>query len=148
MVNVFSNTKKEPACQIRKLKFSSDNDVDNIQFQTSGWLLTQRECDMVFPLPRILKHTILSGHDIFSIMYHPRNFDADRKYPVVLNVYGGPEVQLVTNSFKVSFVYFTKHRLSIQMTMNVVPKGRSHSSHYPAYFVYYKSNYLDLVYYC
>ena len=35
------------------------------------------------------------------MMFKPKNMVAGRKYPVVLSVYGGPEVQLVTNTFKV-----------------------------------------------
>ena len=42
MVTVFSSTQSEPSCQITKLKFTADNNVDNIQFQRLGWLLTQR----------------------------------------------------------------------------------------------------------
>jgi len=101
MVSVFSNTKTEPACLISKLKFNNDNNVDNIQFQRLGWLLPQRdECDMCFPLPDIMHREISSGQTLYSIMYHPPNLDVRRKYPVILNIYGGPDFQLVTNTFK------------------------------------------------
>ena len=36
-------------------------------------------------------------------MYQPPALDTDKKYPVVLNIYGGPDYQLVTNTFKVIF---------------------------------------------
>lgn len=35
------------------------------------------------------------------MIFKPHNFKPDTKYPTVLNVYGGPEVQLVSNTFKV-----------------------------------------------
>ena len=63
------------------------------------------ECDMKimnFPLPNIFHHQISSGHVLYSIMYQPPALDPKKKYPVVLNIYGGPDYQLVTNTFKVS----------------------------------------------
>ena len=63
------------------------------------------ECDMKimnFPLPNIFHHQISSGHVLYSIMYQPPALDPQKKYPVVLNIYGGPDYQLVTNTFKVS----------------------------------------------
>ena len=44
---------------------------------------------------------ISSGDKLYGMMFKPKNMVAGRKYPVVLSVYGGPEVQLVTNTFKV-----------------------------------------------
>lgn len=34
------------------------------------------------------------------MLFKPSGFDPEKQYPTVLNVYGGPEVQLVSNSFK------------------------------------------------
>ena len=59
---------------------------------------------MSLPRPKLLSHEISSGDRLYSIMYHPHNFDQSRKYPVVLNIYGGPDFQLVTNTFKVSWI--------------------------------------------
>ncbi len=36
------------------------------------------------------------------MVYKPHSMTPGLKYPVLLNVYGGPELQLVSNSFKVS----------------------------------------------
>ncbi len=35
------------------------------------------------------------------MIFKPNRMEPGKKYPVVLNVYGGPEVQLVSNTFKV-----------------------------------------------
>jgi dipeptidyl-peptidase 9 len=64
------------------------------------------ETNMEFPLPKIFKYTISSGDILYSIMYEPPNMDVKKKYPVVLNIYGGPEVQLVTNTFKVYALHY------------------------------------------
>ncbi len=37
--------------------------------------------------------------DLFTRLIKPSNFDATKKYPVLVYVYGGPHAQLVTNSF-------------------------------------------------
>ncbi|MDR8525099.1 S9 family peptidase [Shewanella fidelis] len=43
-------------------------------------------------------------------MFKPTNFDANKKYPVVVRVYGGPHAQLVVNSWSHQD-YFTQHLL-------------------------------------
>ncbi|MFZ4412578.1 MAG: DPP IV N-terminal domain-containing protein [Bacteroidales bacterium] len=39
------------------------------------------------------------GTDLYCRMIKPSNFDATKKYPVIVYVYGGPHAQLVTNSW-------------------------------------------------
>ncbi len=39
------------------------------------------------------------GTDLYCRMIKPANFDASKKYPVIIYVYGGPHAQLVTNSW-------------------------------------------------
>ena len=39
------------------------------------------------------------GTDLYCRMIKPSNFDASKKYPVIVYVYGGPHAQLVTNSW-------------------------------------------------
>ena len=38
--------------------------------------------------------------DLVGLIYKPTNFDPNKKYPVVLPLYGGPEFQDVTNSYR------------------------------------------------
>ena len=54
-----------------------------------------------YPYPELFSHTIPSGETLYGMIFKPKNLDHREKYPVVLNVYGGPEVQLVSNTFKV-----------------------------------------------
>lgn len=57
-----------------------------------------------------LKDYNLGGMDIFTIknnnddelycrLIKPMNFDAEKKYPVIIYVYGGPHAQMITNSW-------------------------------------------------
>ncbi len=39
------------------------------------------------------------GTDLYCKLIKPADFDASKKYPVIVYVYGGPHAQLVTNSF-------------------------------------------------
>ncbi|KAH3875240.1 hypothetical protein DPMN_038503 [Dreissena polymorpha] len=41
-----------------------------------------------------------SGHTMYGMYYRPDNYQQGVKYPTVMFLYGGPHVQLVTNSFK------------------------------------------------
>lgn len=50
--------------------------------------------------PELFSHTISSGHVVFGLVFKPAHLEPQRRYPTVLTIYGGPEVQLVTNSFK------------------------------------------------
>ncbi|KAH8023568.1 hypothetical protein HPB51_014817 [Rhipicephalus microplus] len=50
--------------------------------------------------PELFSHTISSGHLVYGLVFKPAHLEPQRRYPTVLTIYGGPEVQLVTNSFK------------------------------------------------
>lgn len=51
--------------------------------------------------PKLYTHQISSGDILHAMVFKPHSFELNKKYPCVLNVYGGPEVQLVSNTFKV-----------------------------------------------
>ncbi|KAG8251672.1 dipeptidylpeptidase [Homalodisca vitripennis] len=50
--------------------------------------------------PELFTHQLHSGEVVYAMIFRPHNFSPTAKYPVLLNVYGGPEVQLVSNTFK------------------------------------------------
>lgn len=41
-------------------------------------------------------------YDLDALLYFPANFDPQKKYPVILSVYGGPGSKGVTNSYKMN----------------------------------------------
>ena len=45
--------------------------------------------------------------ELNGLLYKPADFDPQRKYPVVVSVYGGPHSQRVSNSFRTTAGDFT-----------------------------------------
>lgn len=53
------------------------------------------------PKPEIVKLKSTDGTtDLYARIIKPTNFDAAKKYPVLVYVYGGPHAQMVTNSWQ------------------------------------------------
>lgn len=62
-------------------------------------------------VPEVFTTRLTSGDVIYSMVFKPHNFTPGRKYPTVLCIYGGPQVQLVTNTFK-GFRHMRTHMLA------------------------------------
>lgn len=58
------------------------------------------------PKPEFLKVKNDAGEDMNAFIMKPSDFDANKKYPLVMYQYNGPESQLVTNSWKMEGVYY------------------------------------------
>ncbi|XP_077968391.1 dipeptidyl peptidase 9-like [Styela clava] len=50
--------------------------------------------------PELFTYKSTTGFDMHGMIHKPLEIQPGKKYPTVLYVYGGPRVQLVTNSFK------------------------------------------------
>lgn len=90
MIDVFSNTTTPRITQIiethtieiEKLKVSK-NPLEEYKLATMELgVLTSK-----------------SGEKLYSRMFKPADFSANKKYPVLIYVYGGPHAQLITNSW-------------------------------------------------
>ena len=99
MSTVFSSVTSLPGCQVFSISHS-DNTVDGVTLNSNGWILQPSSPDKDFPPPELFSHCLTSGQKLYGMIYKPHNATPGVRYPVVLNVYGGPELQLVTNSFK------------------------------------------------
>ncbi|MDR0971095.1 MAG: DPP IV N-terminal domain-containing protein [Bacteroidales bacterium] len=110
-------------------KYSSDNGWHNVAFNSKGdlFLDTYSNYDKVYsktqlldkkgkvlkiinesedPLKDILKPQIeistlktKDGTELYYRMIKPHDFNPNKKYPVIVYVYGGPHAQLVTNNY-------------------------------------------------
>jgi hypothetical protein len=74
-----------------------------------------------FYCPELYTHQISSGDLLYAMVFKPHCFQPGKKYPTVLNIYGGPEVQLVSNTFKVGMLvsiflthHLKKHAVNLQ----------------------------------
>ncbi len=56
--------------------------------------------DWELPMPELFKFKADDGQtDVFGVLYRPSDFDPTKKYPLVIDAYGGPESQGVRNRF-------------------------------------------------
>ncbi|KAL1501567.1 hypothetical protein ABEB36_006867 [Hypothenemus hampei] len=99
LITVYSNIRKPPACQVFQIQ-QVDWTVYNINLIPLGYLVESSGPVNEMYSPDLYTHQISSGHALYAMVFKPHNFDPSKKYPTILNVYGGPEVQLVSNTFK------------------------------------------------
>jgi dipeptidyl-peptidase 9 len=100
IVTVYSNIQKPPACQVFRITHT-DWTVEGVTLTPIGYLLESTALANNNYCPELYTHEISSGNVLYAMVFKPHNFEHGKKYPTVLNIYGGPEVQLVSNSFKV-----------------------------------------------
>ncbi|XP_040570209.1 dipeptidyl peptidase 9 [Lepeophtheirus salmonis] len=98
-VTLFSSIHSVPGCQIFRL-VRKDSTVDGISMIPSGTLLEPKTPEKDYHPPQLFSHKISSGDTLYSMIFKPHTLEDDRQYPIVLNIYGGPEVQLVSNAYK------------------------------------------------
>ncbi|XP_066244864.1 dipeptidyl peptidase 9 [Euwallacea similis] len=99
LITVYSNIKKPPACQVFRVT-ESDWTVEGVNLTPLGYLVESQGSICEMYTPDLYTHTISSGDVLYAMVLKPHNFEELKKYPTILNIYGGPEVQLVSNTFK------------------------------------------------
>ncbi|CAD1477640.1 unnamed protein product [Heterotrigona itama] len=112
LVTVYSSIKTLPTCQVFKIS-QSDWTVESISLTPVGYLLEPSALESELFAPEIYTHKISSNDTLYSMIFKPHNFQNGVKYPTILNVYGGPEVQLVSNTFK-GMRHLRMHMLAAQ----------------------------------
>ena len=109
-VSVFSSITDAPAARVFRVAHDDDS-ADGVNATALGWVVEPRDLRDYYRPPELFSHRIRRSDDvheggsdekveIHGMIFKPPNFDASKKYPVVVSVYGGPEVQVVSNSFK------------------------------------------------
>lgn len=105
MIQVYCNIQRLPSCKVYKISQAQSTNplgivsVDDVQIACMGSLLEGSQADPQY-CPQIYRPQLPSGDHIYSMVFKPHNFQVGVKYPTVLYVYGGPEVQTVSNTFK------------------------------------------------
>lgn len=94
--------------------------VCKIEFDLQGVLSVSNCCTLMEPpvcpnyrAPELFHFQSSNGHVMHGMFYRPHNCRPGVRYPTVLFVYGGPQVQLVTNSFK-GLKFLRLHTLASQ----------------------------------
>uniref|UniRef100_K1RE36 Dipeptidyl peptidase 8 n=2 Tax=Magallana gigas TaxID=29159 RepID=K1RE36_MAGGI len=73
--------------------------------------------------PELFQYQSQSGFTHHGLFFHPHGEEAGKKYPTVVMVYGGPQVQQVTNCFK-GIRFLRHHALASNGYAVVVIDGR------------------------
>uniref|UniRef100_A0A3B3WH94 dipeptidyl-peptidase IV n=1 Tax=Poecilia mexicana TaxID=48701 RepID=A0A3B3WH94_9TELE len=98
-VSHYSNVSTPPCVHLYKLTSLED---DPLRVVPEFWasLMEPPGCPGDYNPPEIFDFPGKSGFQLYGMVYKPHNLQPGRKHPTVLFVYGGPQVQLVNNSFK------------------------------------------------
>lgn len=75
--------------------------VHGVELTSLGYLIEGGPPENFQYSPAIFSPRLPSGETLYAMVFKPHNFELGVRYPTVLNVYGGPEVQTVNNTFKV-----------------------------------------------
>ncbi|CAL8281303.1 unnamed protein product [Lota lota] len=98
-VSHYSNVSTPPCVHVYKLTGSEGNPLHMVpEFWAS--MMESPGCPGDYSPPEIFDFPGKSGFQLYGMVYKPHNLQPGRKHPTVLFVYGGPQVQLVNNSFK------------------------------------------------
>ncbi|KAM9384560.1 dipeptidyl peptidase 9-like [Pholidichthys leucotaenia] len=98
-ISHYSNLTTAPCVHIFKLNGS---DSDLLHKEPEFWASMMETSGFPYDAipPEIFSFTGKSGFEMYGLLYKPENIVPGRKHPTVVFVYGGPQVQLVNNSYK------------------------------------------------
>ncbi|TNN40873.1 Dipeptidyl peptidase 9 [Liparis tanakae] len=100
-VSHYSSLTSAPCVHIYKLQGS---ELQPLHKEPHFWASMMESSGTGFPLdstpPEIFSFRGKSGFDLYGMLYRPQHLVPGRKHPTVVFVYGGPQVQLVNNSYK------------------------------------------------
>jgi len=104
LVTVFSSVHNPPSCCVFRIR-NTNGTAEGVHLSPVGCLHESKPPDELtnYKFPELFSYKISSGDKLCGMMFKPHQIDQSppgKKYPVVLCVYGGPEVQLVTNTFE------------------------------------------------
>uniref|UniRef100_A0A1B0AJ65 Dipeptidyl peptidase 9 n=1 Tax=Glossina pallidipes TaxID=7398 RepID=A0A1B0AJ65_GLOPL len=109
MLQVYCNIQRLPSCKVLRVSQTCQNGgVNGIKLTLMGYLHEGGKPEPQY-CPQIYSPQLPMGETVYAMVFKPHNFQLGVKYPTVLNVYGGPEVQTVNNTFK------GKHQLRMHM---------------------------------
>ncbi|XP_053559141.1 dipeptidyl peptidase 9 isoform X2 [Bombina bombina] len=95
-VSHYSSVSRPPCVHLYRMEGNPLHQVP--QFWAS--LMEAASCPPYYVPPEIFHFQSSNQEKLYGMVYKPHNLSPGSKHPTVLFVYGGPQVQLVNNSFK------------------------------------------------
>lgn len=92
-INAWTDANTPPVVTVNK----SDGKVIRTVYDNQQVITTMNEFNL--PVKEFFKFTTSEGVELNGWMMRPPDFDPGKKYPVLFNIYGGPNSQTVLNSF-------------------------------------------------
>ncbi|XP_056002526.1 dipeptidyl peptidase 9-like isoform X2 [Ostrea edulis] len=117
-VSVYSSVSETMSCYVYRIL----HEDGTIRTKTWGIIMLPIVCPD-YSAPELFQYESQSGFIHHGLFFHPHGEQAGQKYPTVLMVYGGPQVQQVTNSFK-GIRFLRHHALASNGYAVVVIDGR------------------------
>ncbi|KAM3619668.1 uncharacterized protein V6R79_011590 [Siganus canaliculatus] len=98
-ISHYSNLSTAPCVHLYKL---TGSDSDPLHKEPEFWASLKESAGYTlnYTPPEIFSFTSKSGFLLYGMLYKPHHHVPGRKHPTVVFVYGGPQVQLVNNSYK------------------------------------------------
>ncbi|KAM3876509.1 dipeptidyl peptidase 9 [Diretmus argenteus] len=98
-VSHYSSVSTPPCVHLYKL---SGSDSDPLHREPEFWasMMESSGCPPDYSPPEIFNFPGKSGFQLYGMLYKPHKLLPGRKHPTIVFVYGGPQVQLVNNSYK------------------------------------------------
>ncbi|KAI0215431.1 Dipeptidyl peptidase 9 [Lamellibrachia satsuma] len=99
-VSVYSNMTEAPACHVYSIDAGASQDPPSVDTQMMATLLQSTPISEDYHAPELFSYVGRAGDTIHGMLYKPHELKPGCRYPTVLFVYGGPQVQCVNNSNK------------------------------------------------
>ncbi|XP_076009264.1 dipeptidyl peptidase 9-like [Genypterus blacodes] len=98
-ISHYSSVSKPPCVHMYKL---TGSDSDALHKEPEFWasMMESHAFPWEYSPPEMFNFPGKSGFQLYGMLYKPHNLLPGRKHPTVVFVYGGPQVQLVNNSYK------------------------------------------------
>uniref|UniRef100_A0A673GGX4 dipeptidyl-peptidase IV n=1 Tax=Sinocyclocheilus rhinocerous TaxID=307959 RepID=A0A673GGX4_9TELE len=98
-ISHYSNVSTPPCVHVYRL---TGSDSDPLHKEPEFWasMMEATGCPADYVPPEIFSFPASSGFRLYGMLYKPHNLKPGKKHPTILFVYGGPQVQLVNNSYK------------------------------------------------
>ncbi|RUS69633.1 hypothetical protein EGW08_022607 [Elysia chlorotica] len=118
-VTVYSSLDSPPQSAVFKLTYDSEEYASCVHLGH----LTRKPVSIDYKPPVLFQYPSRAGHTAYGLYFPPHGLEQGKRYPTVLFVYGGPCVQMVTNSFK-GQKFLRLHTLAADGYAVVVIDGR------------------------